>query len=60
MSGQLRNLPGGELAEDGRRKRLGLALERLDFVTDVNVGIISDKTQLRNLGLQFGNRLLKV
>ena len=59
VTGQLRNLPRGELGEDGGCQRLLLDFQPLDFFADVDRRVITDMAQFFDFRLEFGDGFFK-
>src|SRR5690606_1863211 len=59
MPGKLRDLPGGQLAEDILGKRDPLLLQLGDLVGDTDLAAGAYESQFLDFGFQFRNRLFK-
>ena len=59
MPRELHHLPRGEVGEDAGRQCTTLRLQARDLLTDVDLGVGGNKTQLVDFRLELGDRLLE-
>src|SRR5579863_3384844 len=59
MASELRDLPRRKAGENRSRQRTALGAQTGDFLLDVDFGIRGHMAELFNLGLEFGDWLLK-
>ncbi len=60
VTAELRNLPGRQILEYALYLLAHFDLEALNFLVQVDGVVRADIPELVNLGLQLGNRLLKI
>src|SRR5690606_6658418 len=60
MASELCDLPRGQIGEDAPRERLALLLQPVDFLGDVELGVVADELQRVDTRLELGDRLLEI
>jgi hypothetical protein len=60
MARQLRDLPGRQVGEDRSGERAALGAQLGDLLLDVDLGVRGHMAKLFDLGLKFGDWLLKI